>query len=293
MAGLSWALFLGVTAVIGWMAEQLLRSVAHMAQAEQRKQFAERIAESERKYRIVADNTFAWEYWIDPQERFYYSSPSCESITGYSPAEFEADPDLLLKVIHPDDRAVYLAHRGTLPRQGCASDSTEFRIVRRDGAVRWIGHSCLPVYAENGNYLGIRASNRDITRNKEAEERIVRLNKELQSANAELKQRAAEVETERERWQGVVEGIADEVWISDTEGKISLINLPETTAMELDPFTNKSLGEIYDELDILNPDGQPRPYLDTPLLRALKGEIVRGQEMMRHRKTGPNTMAAI
>ena len=39
---------------------------------------------SEEKYRIVADNTYDWEFWRGPDGRFVYVSPSCERITGHA-----------------------------------------------------------------------------------------------------------------------------------------------------------------------------------------------------------------
>lgn len=50
-----------------------------------------------------------------------------------------------------------------------------YRIVRRDGAVRWIAHGCRRVFGRNGRFMGRRASNRDITELKEAEEKIRQL----------------------------------------------------------------------------------------------------------------------
>ena len=48
------------------------------------------LRESEEKYRIVADNTFGWEFWLDPAGRFLYCSPSCLRVTGRRPEEFLA-----------------------------------------------------------------------------------------------------------------------------------------------------------------------------------------------------------
>ena len=64
----------------------------------------EKLRESEEKYRIVADNTFDWEFWLGPDGRFLYMSPSCERVTGYAVWEFMDNPDLLQKIIHSDDR---------------------------------------------------------------------------------------------------------------------------------------------------------------------------------------------
>lgn len=117
---------------------------------------------AEAKYRIVADNTYDWEHWLSPEGQFLYISPSCERITGYSPAEFVADPGLLLRIIHPEDRPRWDAHHAQSSAPASA-DELEFRIVRRDGGERWVGHCCQPVFNAAGQFLGRRGSNRDIS----------------------------------------------------------------------------------------------------------------------------------
>jgi PAS domain S-box-containing protein len=117
---------------------------------------------SEARYRIVADNTYDWEYWLNNEGQFAYVSPSCERITGYPPAEFLADPGLLLRIIRPDDRPRWEAHHAQIDTPASATE-LEFRIVHRDGGERWVGHCCQPVFAADGKCLGRRGSNRDVT----------------------------------------------------------------------------------------------------------------------------------
>ena len=93
-------------------------------------------------------------------------------------------------------------------------------------------------------------------------------------------------EAEKRRWQGIVEGIAEEVWVGDAEGRISLINLPVTTGMGLEEFSGLTVAQLYERVDILTLDGRPRAQADAPLLRSLRGEVVRGEEIMRDRATG-------
>jgi PAS domain S-box-containing protein len=129
---------------------------------------------NEREYRIVADNTYDWEYWLDPNYRFIYCSPSCQRITGYKPEEFLADPNLLYRIIHPDHRPAFSRHEKDVHRAGQANE-IEFIVVRSDGAERWIGHACQVIYDENGMSMGIRGSNRDITERKQVEEGMKRI----------------------------------------------------------------------------------------------------------------------
>jgi PAS domain S-box-containing protein len=120
------------------------------------------IIENELKFRTIADFTADWEYWLDDTGRFRYVSSSCEKITGYGPGEFYENPRLLLSIIHPDDSEKVAMHKEEI-LDGRREGTIDFRIRRKDGAERWIGHRCRLVYNDKGAWLGIRGSNRDIT----------------------------------------------------------------------------------------------------------------------------------
>ena len=120
------------------------------------------MADSETRHRIVADNTYTWEFWLDPEGKYVYVSPSCERISGYPAAAFIANPDLMGQIIHLDDRALYGQHRDG--DNDMKQKEVEFRIIRADGTVRWLAHVCQPLFDSTNRYLGIRGSNRDVTR---------------------------------------------------------------------------------------------------------------------------------
>ena len=126
---------------------------------------AEALRASEEQYRTVADFTYCWEYWLTPEGYYLYVSPSCERITGYPPEAFTQDPDLVTGIIHPRDQpraAVHLHNQLTASGQA----RMQFRILTRGGQVRWIDHQCKRVYSPEGEFLGVRGSNQDITEHK-------------------------------------------------------------------------------------------------------------------------------
>jgi PAS domain S-box-containing protein len=125
------------------------------------------LSEQKDTLRIVTDFTYDWEYWQGANRKILYMNPSCEQITGYSQAEFEADPGLLESIIHPDDR--HLMQQHTTNFDSSEAHAIDFRMVRRDGEVRWLAHGCRPVYGLDGRFMGRRISNRDITERKQAE----------------------------------------------------------------------------------------------------------------------------
>ncbi|VAW40626.1 hypothetical protein MNBD_DELTA03-938, partial [hydrothermal vent metagenome] len=127
------------------------------------------ITESEKKFRIVSEFAYNFEYWIKDNNQLAFISPSCERLTGYSRLEFMNNPKLLLDIIHPDDKEMYRRHLHKIDDP--EHNGTDFRVITRDGQVRWFTHTCSPIYI-NGQFLGRRGSSIDITEHKKLEERL-------------------------------------------------------------------------------------------------------------------------
>lgn len=129
------------------------------------------IKESEQLFRTMADFTYDWEYWLGTDGEFIYTSPSCKRITGYPPEKFYAEPDTYLDIIHPDDREMMRKHlEEEMPSH--QAHQMDFRLITAYGEEKWIMHSCQLVHDEEGQPLGRRASNRDITQRKMAEQHL-------------------------------------------------------------------------------------------------------------------------
>ncbi len=157
-------------------------------------------------FRTFVDFTADWECWCMPDGSHIYDSPSCEAITGYTAAEFVADPKLVARIVHPEDGELFAAHRCLAGETSCGDLSLEFRILRRDGEVRWIQHVCRPVFAEDRTVTGRRISNRDITLQKHQE--------------AEIRLQAL-----------VLDQIHDQVIVTDTAGTITFVNQAQVRAL--------------------------------------------------------------
>ncbi|MEI7850014.1 MAG: PAS domain S-box protein, partial [Chloroflexota bacterium] len=139
----------------------------------ERKLAEDALRESEEKYRTVADFTYAWETWRAPNGECLYVSPSCERISGHSPAQFLSDENLTVRITHPDDRSRVLAHfRENMEQVSEQDQELVFRIILPDGEIRWLSHNCTAVYAADGHWLGRRESNRDITEHKQRENEL-------------------------------------------------------------------------------------------------------------------------
>ncbi len=138
----------------------------------------EDLRRSEERFRTFADSTYDWETWQAPDGKYIYVSPSCERITGYKREEFIEDPSLIARIVHPEDQAITTKH---FLEDFRAQEVIhfDFRIVTRTGEERFISHYCQGVFGMDGEWLGRRASNRDISIRKRAETEVRRVNRAL------------------------------------------------------------------------------------------------------------------
>ncbi|MBK1640785.1 histidine kinase [Chromatium okenii] len=130
-----------------------------------------RLRDSETRYRMVADYSTDWDYWLAPDGNYLYVSPACKCVCDYEPEAFFADPKLMDRLIHPDDLVQWFTHdEGRVcEEQQPRPERLQLRVQRPDGELRWIEHLCRPVYDLDGTYQGRRGVNRDITERKRAE----------------------------------------------------------------------------------------------------------------------------
>ena len=243
------------------------------------------LAASEERYRILADYSPDWQYWLGPHKVYLYVSPGCEAITGYPPGKFMDDADLMRRIVHPDDRMRWVAHWNEVnsgEHKG-PHEVMEFRIVTRTGEMRWIEHQCQAVASENEEYRGRRGVNRDITQRKLAETALRR---------------------ERDRSQRYLDTIEAVIVALDAQGRITLINrkgcellgyealellganwfercLPQPVGVEqVEPLFRRIIaGHLefseYNENPVLPRDGQPRliAWHNSPI-RDAEGRVV-------------------
>ena len=194
----------------------LRRKISDMEKLkEEHEEIMLKLKESEKQYRILAENTLDWVFWLDPDDRLVYISPSCRRITGYEAEEFMKDSKLLFKIIHQEDRPIFEDHRRFMHKAKSHAEE-EFRIITKDGKTRWISHACHAVYDDNGDYAGILSSNCDNTDRRMMEEKLNAIDRQSEDADPV---------------QTLISNISESFMVSDVEGQVLAAN--ETAAARL------------------------------------------------------------
>ncbi len=233
----------------------LSHAVVIVRNIEEIKKYQESLQKSETKFRMLADYNYIWEFWIGPDNKFIYISPSCERVTGYTSEEFTYYLDTILNQINPEYRDIVIPHlKNEYCDQGDAF-SMEFQMTDRFGNIKWISHNCNPVFDETGKFLGRRGNNIDITARKKDEQELLKLST-------------------------AVEQSSSAIIITDTEGSIQYVN----------PYFEKLTGYKASEVMGQNPrllksgKTDPKTYLEL-WSSVTSGKIWQG-EFINKKKTG-------
>lgn len=146
----------------------------------ERKRTEEALRHSEEKYRQVVEN--ANESIIVAQDnRLKYFNPNLVKFTLYSAKELSEKP--FWNLIHPDDRSIVEGYYERRLKAEDVPSSYDFRIIRKDGKIRWVSITGVRIIWDKRpatlNFLS------DITERKLAEDKIKRLNSELEERVAE------------------------------------------------------------------------------------------------------------
>lgn len=125
------------------------------------------LAESEARFRNIADNAPVMVWMTEKDGRCTFLSKSWYEFTGQSPKTGLGFG--WLDAVHPDDRG-WSRKRFLEAQARSEAFSLEYRLRREDGAYRWAIDAARPRLDENGECIGYIGSVIDITPRREAEE---------------------------------------------------------------------------------------------------------------------------
>lgn len=133
------------------------------------------LRESEQRYRRMLDAVTTYTYSVEVREGQAVStqhSIACLAVTGFSEEDYQRDPYLWYRMIHPADRGM-VEHAVNEIMAGREVQPIEHRLIRRNGRTIWIRNTMVPYRDERGRLLRYDGLVEDISARKQTEDHLL------------------------------------------------------------------------------------------------------------------------
>jgi diguanylate cyclase (GGDEF)-like protein/PAS domain S-box-containing protein len=163
------------------------------AQLEQRiLERTQSLQENEERLKL-AFNAANMGYWdLDLLTNGIVWSESLEQMMGLKPGSFDGDLEKVSQMMHPDDRDLVMKTLEQSIHNNQPYD-LEFRFIKPDGSLRWAASKGIVIRDQNNVPIRVIGVDVDVTRRKQFEEELQKVNQVLEDRLDELKQRNAEM----------------------------------------------------------------------------------------------------
>lgn len=135
----------------------------------ERKKAEETLNNSELRFRTLTGSAPVGIFQTDATGKTTYVNETWMSYTGMKFEE--ALGDGWVEAVHPDDKKALIKGWYDLSQKG-ASSSTEYRLVHKNGDIRWVSGNAVPVFNKAGEITGYIGTISDVTERKNAEQLI-------------------------------------------------------------------------------------------------------------------------
>jgi len=242
------------------------------------------LQEQAAQVRLIADSMPALVWSLDADGRLEYIN---RQWTRYSGLNLEQTRALGWEaVMHPDDRSVVLARVREAWKLAQPFEA-EVRLRRAHGCYRWHLLRSVPMQDSSGKVLrwfGTAIDIDDQVRNRAMLEQV---KAELQRANRELALSLAQLEA-------IINGMSEGMVLFDAEGNWLTMNPAARRLYGIDNEADVRLPrrELAPNMDVRDMNGEPLPYEDWPVSRALRGESFSDYEIRLRRLDGSEWIAS-
>lgn len=137
-----------------------------------------RLRESESNLSSILSslNEVVWAATL-PDGDILYINAASKQVFAFSQESFYENRGYWSHMVLPEDRSDYESFEAEVHKKG--SDEIEYRVVRKNGELRWLRDRCKIVWNEDGKPIRMEGITTDITEHKLAEEKVKQQNEQL------------------------------------------------------------------------------------------------------------------
>lgn len=219
----------------------------------------EALRDSERRYRLLADNMVAFVWTIDGHLNISYLSPSTIRLLNYYPEDILGKHISMVFTPESYEKLLYVYQQVRKSGSELIVNPLELDVKRQDGKVILTETLMRPLYDENHHFLGILGVSRDISERKAAEYELHTLSQRL-------------VELQEEERSIIARELHDQIGQSLTVLKLMLDKAkdsPPDKTEELLAEAQPLVSELISSVRNMSLDLRPRMLDDLGLLPAL------------------------
>jgi|GEM_PF-3395528 len=206
----------------------------------------EELRKSEERFRRITENSKNMIFRMSlPDGKYEYISPAVIDITGYSPEEIYNENLFFRKIIHPNSQSNFIQEWQNII-QGNVPPYSEYKIIHKSGAERWLNQRNILISDNNGRPMAIEGIVTDITERKDMEKQL---------------------KESEEKYRALLEYASDAILIVDFKGNFLDVN---KRAEKLLGYTKEELLSMHSEQ--IHPEEEHERLIDG--LRRLNEEKV-------------------
>lgn len=165
-----------------FFATYIVASLAQLVLIRYRFGIEDKLAESEKRYRLLAENSFDLICIHRHDGTLEFISPSIKRLLGYDPEELLNHKPY--EIVHPDDKPIIRNLVLQESNHPSIQAPVQFRMMHKDGSYVWIETIFVPI-EEDGKEM-VLSQSRDIRRSKRYQQMLEERTKELERSNADL-----------------------------------------------------------------------------------------------------------
>ncbi|MDR3666553.1 MAG: PAS domain S-box protein [Ignavibacteriaceae bacterium] len=140
-----------------------------------------KLKESEEKFKEFAEN-LGEVIWVRQDGNLVYINPAYEKVWGSTCQSLYDNSHSFIDAIHPDDKERIIQRYLKENDISNGLGEEQYKIIRPDGAIRWIWTRKYPIYDTNGKMIRILGISEDITKIKDLEEEALKNKMEQEMA---------------------------------------------------------------------------------------------------------------
>jgi PAS domain S-box-containing protein len=214
---------------------------------------------------------------------------------GFNDVSEPISMDIIQERVHPDDREEF---------ESIQKSKTPFtyqhRIIHPSGEIHYLKGRGNVVKDHSGTVVRMFGINHDITEIKEAEQKILTWNKELEAKveerTSELEILNMELQNLAVRYKTIFETVDEGLFLINADGAIIEANQAGLNLHGFQSFNelNDAVSKYRSKIELMNLDREIIPFEEWPSLRSLKGEIIIGfQGILNDKETKEDKYVAV